>query len=91
MKISIIALALSTLLFCGCRTREYHEAAKNLRTVVEVEGLPESITQEKWAVYRASLDSWAKKRDRFWELPKKAVEGYKKLKSVTAKLKYLQK
>lgn len=91
MRAITVVLALSVVLMCGCRTREYHEAAKDLHAVVKVEGLPETITQEKWSVYRASLERWAEKRDRFWELPEKVINTYKKLKSVAEKLKYLQK
>jgi hypothetical protein len=65
---------------CG-RIREYHEAAGNLRAVVEVEGV-DNVPEP----HRTALKVWAEKRDKFWEIPSKVVETFRRAQTLAERL-----
>lgn len=76
----LLVLVIPLLLCTGC-VREYHESAKTLRAVCEVEGtdgLPEP--------HKSALEDWCKKRDKFWELPNAAINAYKAGKELKNKI-----
>ena len=78
--------ALVVLASAGCTksVREYHESAKTLRAVVEVEGL-DNVPEP----HKTALKEWAEKRDAAWRVPNNVVDAYKSLPDLKARVAYI--
>lgn len=82
----IVLLSLVCAAGCTKSVREYHTAAKDLRAVVEVEGLADIPEPHKTA-----LKVWAEKRDAAMKLPEAAVKAYKSNEDLKTRVGYLRR